>query len=192
MTTLLQNDSSGRMNHILTRIAEYGMRFPVATIAAATEYHKGTISKILSGKSEITDAFIRDFDQAFPPKTEATLKQPVVEADKKSNFSREELFEQWLMEKEARRQEAEARLQKEEDRYDKLFVLLESNLRELYNKTLDIMTAQHVGAAYQMFWIDRWAEKEAAGDEEKAKSLAKAYGKAVAEKLSGKKEKSTP
>ena len=102
------------------------------------------------------------------------------------------LVEALLAEKEARRQEAEARLQKEEDRYDKLFVLLESNLKELYNKTLDIMTAQHVGAAYQMFWIDRWAEKEAGGDEEKAQHLAKAYRKAVAEKLSGKKEKSIP
>lgn len=102
------------------------------------------------------------------------------------------LFEALLSEKEARRQEAEARLKKEEDRYDKLFILLESNLKELYDRTLDIITAQHVGAAYQMFWIDRWAEKEAGGDKEKAERLVKAYRTAVVDKLKGKKEKSTP
>lgn len=196
MATMLQNNREERLAYIEERIKQYNVRFPVAAISEMTRYHKGHVSKILAGKSDITDDFLTKFESAFPNKLHSgnlfETKQLLNNNSQPPDIDITALYKELLAEKEARRQEAEARLKKEEDRYDKLFIVLETNLKELYERTLDILSAQHVGAAYQMFWIDRWAEKEAAGDNKKTEQLVKAYRKEVADKLMGKKEKSIP
>lgn len=194
MATMLQNNREVRLAYIEERIKQHSLRFPVASIAEKTKYHKGHVSKILAGKSDITDDFLQQFEAAFPNKLHSSniseSMQLLNNNSQPSDADITALYKELLAEKEARRQEAEARLKKEEDRYDKLFIILETNLKELYDRTIDILGAQHVGAAYQMFWIDRWAEKEAAGDKEKAEQLAEAYRTQVADKLGGKKSKS--
>lgn len=166
-------------------------------------YEEGKFPKYKTDKIKNLDKLLGTnlyeliYDTTFPPLSKsADDEEAHISAKGQSDLNMMQEFinsqNALLAEKEARRQEAEARLKKEEDRYDKLFIILETNLKELYERTLDILSAQHVGAAYQMFWIDRWAEKEAAGDNKKTEQLVKAYRKEVADKLRGKKEKSIP
>jgi transcriptional regulator with XRE-family HTH domain len=101
-------------------------------------------------------------------------------------------YEKQLRDKERLIEEKESRLRELED-HKRDWKEQNKELLQLLNSGLqDIKAGQHVSVAYQMFWIDKWAEKEAEGDTHKAKQLAKAFHKAVGDKLKGKKQMSNP
>jgi hypothetical protein len=64
----MSDTTNNRLEIVQTRIDQYGMRFPVATIAKETKLDKGYVSAILSGKKPVSDNFWSTFNEVFPEK----------------------------------------------------------------------------------------------------------------------------
>jgi hypothetical protein len=57
---------NNRLTLILSRINQYGIRFPVAQIVKETGLNKGYVSAVLKGKKPVSDNFWQTFDEKFP------------------------------------------------------------------------------------------------------------------------------
>lgn len=127
---------------------------------------------------------IPDFTQKKPTNQTVTLDTNSLLGILKASLK--EYADQVIAEKEARRIDAERNKDQWIEAYNGLMQQFGSSLRQVLQNQDNIQEGIKVTAAYQMFWLDKWAEKETGGDPEETEKLAKSYRIKVAEKLGGK------
>lgn len=132
---------NNRFVDLQKRINQYGMRFPVASIAKETGLNKGYVSAVINGKKPISDNFWDTFNKKFPEKPSLNGQQKPSDALTGAHVTLQDYIDDLKRDKAT------------------LYALANSILDQI---KLDTKTA----LAYQMAWVEYEAERAAKGDEQ--------------------------
>lgn len=138
----------------MKELESLNLRFPVAELSRRLGYSKGTISKILQNKAEISNSFYEKFCETFFQKTpllKVDNKKLTKMAEEPKNDNKD-LYKMLLEEKDARRNDSEKMIKALESDKEKLYAVIES-LNNIINNQLTNLN----GTAHSILLVNRAA-----------------------------------